>query len=165
MRGKYSDPNEAWYYGVRYDLKSPKNMKGCFCSLVGVVLIIIISLLLSSCQSIKYVPVETIRTEYITKTDTFIQRDSVHVKDSILIFTKGDSVFTDRWHVIYKDRLKEVLRTDTVFRTDSVQVPYPVEKQLSKWQKLKMDVGGILIVLCIILIVLFVGYVLLFKRR
>lgn len=27
-------------------------------------------------------------------------------------------------------------------RTDSIQVPYPVEKQLTKWQKMKIELGG-----------------------
>ena len=160
MESKYSNPNDAWYHNRGYDLKSQKNMKGCVFSLAGILIIVVISLLLSSCRSIQYVPVETVKTEYISKTDTFIQKDSVHIKDSVLVFMKGDSVFMDRWHVIYKDRQKEVIRTDTVIKVDSIQVPYPIEKQLSKWQQIKMDAGGIAIGVCfLVIIIVFVGFI------
>ena len=33
-------------------------------------------------------------------------------------------------------------RTDTILKTDSIQVPYPVEKRLTRWQTLKMELGG-----------------------
>ncbi|TCO88181.1 hypothetical protein EV202_12764 [Bacteroides heparinolyticus] len=33
-------------------------------------------------------------------------------------------------------------KTDTVLQTDSVQVPYPVEKKLTKWESIKLDMGG-----------------------
>ena len=29
-----------------------------------------------------------------------------------------------------------------MIKTDSVQVPYPIEKQLSRWQSIKMELGG-----------------------
>jgi len=95
-------------------------------------------LLLCSCKSIKYVPVETVRTDslYIT----VHEKDSVHVHDSIYVREKGDTVFVDRWHTKYRDRQ----RTDTMYvaRTDSVQVPYPVERELTKWESFKMEMGG-----------------------
>ena len=148
MEGKYSNPNDFWYYNRKSYSKSPKDLKGCFMSLIGIILIVIFSLLLSSCRSIKYVPVETVKTEYVTKKDTFIQRDSVHVKDSIMVLMRGDTVFTDRWHTIYKDRIVDRVKVDSFIRTDSVQIPYPVEKSLTKWQKLKMDAGGFCFVVC-----------------
>ena len=41
-------------------------------------------------------------------------------------------------------------------------MPYPVEKELSRWQKLKMDVGGIAIV--VVLLALAASGVWLFLR-
>lgn len=87
------------------------------------------------CRSrIQYVPVESVRTEYRDK----VQRDSIYVLDSIYMREKGDTVFVDRWRYAYKDRLL----TDTLILNDTVRVPYPVEKSLSRWQRAKMDVGG-----------------------
>lgn len=101
---------------------------------------IISSIWLCSCRT-KYVPVESVRTE-IEYRDRW-RRDSIHVLDSIIVKDKGDTVFVDRWHTEYKDRKQ----TDTLFieRTDSVQVPYPVERDLSWWESVKQDVGGVAI--------------------
>lgn len=93
---------------------------------------------LSSCQSIKYVPVETIRTEY--KTRDSIRFDSIYNRDSIYVLVKGDTVYQYKYKYLYK--YQYINKTDTVIRVDSVQVPYPVEKQLSRWQSLKMKLGG-----------------------
>jgi hypothetical protein len=98
------------------------------------------------------VPVESVRTE-IEYRDRW-QRDSIHVRDSIIVKDKGDTVFVDRWHTEYKDRRQ----TDTLFieRTDSIQVPYPVERELSWWESIKQEIGGIaigvIVALCFIIV-------------
>ena len=106
-----------------------------------------------SCRTVQYVPVETVRTDslYFNTVST----DSVYVKDSVLV-VKGDTVTEYRWRYVY--RYKD--RTDTVYvsRTDSVQVPYPVEKRLTKWQRFKMDVGGYAVVTIIVMVFAIVGY-------
>ena len=109
--------------------------------------------LLFGCKT-KYVPVESVRTE-IEYRDRW-QRDSIHVRDSIVIQSKGDTVFRDRWHTVYKDKL---LRDTTyIYRTDSIQVPYPVERDLTWWQRAKVQVGeiaiGVIIALCLIIALL-----------
>lgn len=101
----------------------------------------------------KYVPVETVKHDsiYINK----VQVDSVYHRDSIYVVDKGDTVFLykDRYIYKYKDR------TDTLYvtKTDSIQVPYPVEKELTKWQKIKLELGGwtIVIIITAILIIVF----------
>ena len=101
--------------------------------------------LLGSCRTIKYVPVETIKTEYITKTDTFVQRDSIHTRDSIYLheWQQGDTIYRDRhhYHTIYQDRWRDRTHTDTIMKTDTIQVPYPVEKPLTRWEKFCIDYG------------------------
>ena len=91
-----------------------------------------------SCRAVRYVPVETVKTEkeYIDRW----KRDSIHVLDSVFVLVKGDTVFRDRYKTVCKDRILH----DTTFieRVDSVQVPYPVEKRLTRWQSFKMEVGG-----------------------
>lgn len=108
----------------------------------------------SSCKT-KYVSVPEYHTEYITKTDSFTQRDSVFVKDSIYMWMQGDTIYKEKFSVIYKDRWRDRYLCDTVIKTDSIRVPYPIEKKLSKWQQIKLDVGGgALVALGIALIVL-----------
>lgn len=92
----------------------------------------------TSCRSIKYVPVETVRTEY--KTRDSIRFDSIYQRDSVLLLVKGDTVYKEKYKYLYK--YQYLNRTDTVIKVDSVQVPYPVEKRLTRWQSIKMELGG-----------------------
>ena len=100
--------------------------------------IIILCLVMCSCRSVQYVPVEVVKTDttYINK----VQRDSIYQLDSIYIRDKGDTVLITKTKYIYRDKLIR----DTVYasRVDSIQVPYPVEKELSRWEQFRLDVGG-----------------------
>ena len=117
-------------------------------------LILIIALAgITSCRSIKYVPVESVRHDsiYITKH----QRDSIFQRDSIYVLDKGDTV------IIYKDKYIYVYNneTDTIFRntTDTITQVVEVERELTKWQKFRMDVGGWALGVLLILIIFGVG--------
>lgn len=111
---------------------------------------------LGSCRT-KYVSVPEYHTEYITKTDSFTQRDSIFVKDSIYMWMQGDTIYKEKFSVIYKDRWRDRYLCDTIIKTDSVRVPYPVEKQLTKWQQIKLDIGEwVMVALALALIALVV---------
>lgn len=103
-----------------------------------------------SCRT-QYVPVETVRTEY--KTRDSIRVDSIYNQDSIYVLVKGDTIYQYRYKYLYK--YQYLNRTDTVIKTDSVQVPYPVEKQLTRWQQMKIELGGwavgVIVILSIVL--------------
>ena len=105
----------------------------------------------TSCRNIKYVPAETVKTEY--KTRDSIRFDSIYEHDSIFLFIKGDTVYKEKYR--YKYRYLTINKTDTVMLTDSVQIPYPVEKQLTRWQQMKIELGGwavgVIIILSIVL--------------
>ena len=134
--------NEDYY--ERMMQKRCGSLKGCAMSLVGIVVLVLLCLLcsLTSCTTTKYVPVETVRTEYVYKTDSFIQKDSIFLKDSVYIHQKGDTVWFEKWHTQYIDKVREVVRVDSFIKYDSIQVPYPIEKKLTKWQQTKVDWGG-----------------------
>lgn len=99
--------------------------------------IILLASAIWSCRSIKYVPVESIQYDsvYLNK----VVKDSIYIKNSVLL-VKGDTIIEYRYKYIYQYKDK----TDTLYvtKTDSVQVPYPVEKQLTWWQQFQIDVGG-----------------------
>lgn len=115
---------------------------------------------LTSCQSIKQVPVETkvqLKDSVVTRDSVVIKeqtvrKDSVVYKDStvIVVDESGKVIRTELYR--YRDRYKELSRDYSVLQAkyDSlfsekqreVQVPYPVEKQLSRWQSIKMELGG-----------------------
>lgn len=112
------------------------------------------AILVCSCQSVRYVPVETVKTDSIRVVD--LQRDSIYVRDSVLIRTKADTVYVTKWRVEYR----EALRVDTlqVLRVDSINTVVEVEKRLTKIQQLKMDVGTGVLYAVPILIAIFVIY-------
>ena len=112
--------------------------------------------MLCSCKT-QYVPVETIREVYVTKTDTFIKKDSVFCHDSVFVHSKGDTVWYEKWHTKYVDRWRDRVSIDTIIKKDSIQVPYPVERELTEWEKIKMDYGAIAVggtVLAVIMVIL-----------
>lgn len=109
-------------------------------------------MLCSSCKSrTVYVPVTSTVTDIQYKDK--IKYDSIHVLDSVLIREKGDTVTIFRYRDRYRDRF--VHDTAYICKTDSVQVPYPVEKELNKWQKIKMDFGGAAMLATLLLVFLY----------
>lgn len=119
-----------------------------------VILVIFLMSGICSCGSqIKYVPVENIRIDTLCKYT--VQVDSILQKDSIYIVDRGDTVVEYRYKCLYRFRD----RIDTLYlsRTDSIAVPYPVEKQLSKWQQTKVSYGGWAIGIVFIIVLIVVG--------
>lgn len=116
--------------------------------------------LLCGCVSTRYVPVETVKTEYKTNT----VHDSIYVErvahDSVIIREHGDTVFVDRWHTEWRDRWRDRFQTDTLIVRDSIAVPYPVEKQLSRYQRIAIDLFGWLVGL-----IMFLFIILHFQRK
>lgn len=69
--------------------------------------------------------------------DTVVWRDTVWVKDSVAVWQKGDTVYRERWRTKYADRYVYKVLQDTMIKTDTVRVSYPVVKTLTKWEKAK----------------------------
>ncbi len=123
--------------------------------------IIVLILAICSCHSVKYVPVETVKHDsiYINR----VQVDSVYHRDSIYVVDKGDTVFLykDRYIYKYKDR------TDTLYvtNTDSIQVPYPVVKELTRWQQFRLDIGEWAIGVVVTVSLIFIGLIVYKMKR
>lgn len=102
-------------------------------------LFIVIATIAAGCRTVtEYVPVESVRMEY---RDRLTERiDSMWLRDSVYVAEKGDTVRIERWR--WRERYLYLHDTCYVERTDSVHVPYPVEKKLTRWQQAKMDLGG-----------------------
>lgn len=137
-------------------MRSGPTYKISFWTFVSQIVIIVLAILFSGCTTTKYVPVETVRTEYKTIRDSFIQKDSIFVKDSVLVESKGDTIHWHHWHTEYRDRWRDKIVTDSFIKVDSIQVPYPVERKLSKWEQTKIDWGGEAIVMLIVILFIIV---------
>ena len=161
---------DEYYYNEMYDIKSKKSMIACCYSLAGI-LLLVFSLLLSGCKSIQYVPVEKVKTEYINRTDTVNKIDTL-ISEKETIIREADSSLVAKLGLQLKANERAILilqrelerqvskesehKTDTVIKTDSVQVPYPVERKLTKWEQTKMDAGGIAIGVCIVFLIIII---------
>ena len=115
-----------------------------------------LALCLLGCRSVRYVPVPEWHTLHKTRADTVQRWDSVYFRDSVTMAAKGDTVYLTKTR--WRERFRNVYhtKTDTVMQRDSVRVPYPVEKPLTKWQRWKMDLGGWAMGAAAVLIVLVV---------
>ena len=95
---------------------------------------------LVACTTIREIPVEVIKKEYINNyiTDTFYRDRAIFYKE------KGDTVYIHDKEYIYKYKCE----TDTFLKTDTIkQVVYKeVEvNRLKKWQISLMILGGVFI--------------------
>lgn len=110
------------------------------------------------CKSVKYIPLETVRTNSVY-VDRY-QRDSIYLQDSVFVnrWTAGDTVYQDKviWKYVYRDKV--VYDTVAILRSDTVRVPYPVERRLTKWEQVRLNVGGWVIALVVITILVVVGW-------
>lgn len=108
----------------------------------NILLLFFVLMSLTGCKTVKFVPMPEYHTLYKTRVDTVQRLDSVYFRDSVFIAAKGDTVYLTKTH--WRERFRNVYhtKTDTIMQLDSIRVPYPVEKQLTKWQRWKMDLGG-----------------------
>lgn len=116
------------------------SMRAAVYSLVGMVILLLLAML-TSCKT-RYVTVPEYHKEYINRTDTFLRSDTLFRLDSVVIRQQGDTTVIEkiRWQNRFVNVYK--VKTDTIMKSDSIRVPYPVERRLNKWEQFKMDVGG-----------------------
>lgn len=114
-------------------------------------------LCLTGCRTVKFVPVPEYHTIYKTRVDTVQRWDSVRdvqwmtvrEVDSTQLAALGlqihglkNALLIERNKLLQKISNEKTHKIDTVMQRDSIPVPYPVEKPLTKWQRWKMDLGG-----------------------
>lgn len=145
-----------------------KGVIGCLYSLVGIIMMGIICLFLLmfvGCKNIEYVPVERVKTEYINRTDTVNKIDTL-ISEKETIIREADSSLVVKLGLQLKANEKAILilqrelekqiskeseyKTGTVIKTDSIPVPYPVERKLTKWEQTKIAWGGEAIIAVVI---------------
>lgn len=95
--------------------------------LIVIIFSLVLMCILAGCRTTKDLQntsnVET-RIEYRDK----YHRDSIYIRDSVIIQEKGDTVFKDRWRTEWKDRIIH----DTVNHTDTVYIEKEVFREKSE---------------------------------
>ena len=106
--------------------------------------------MLTSCKSVETVRVPEVHIDTLIqtkwRTDSVVMRDSVVITET----AEGRTKFVVRW----RDRVRILADTTYICLTDSVPVPYPVEKRVGKCEQAKVDYGGYALVAVIILLTL-----------
>ena len=133
---------------------------------------IFFAVLCVSCSHRVYVPVQSICTDTIYMSrrdsvhikDSLITRQVINIRDSVaihdsVVIIKDDQGnikeklivrYRDRWHATQDnltlqrliDRYKASNDSLRATKKEHIEVPKVVERELSRWQKIKMDVGG-----------------------
>ena len=101
------------------------------------VIVLLLVVFLSGCRT-KYIPIEKIVYQNAIKHYTLHISDSVFVRDSIYLRQKGDTCYLDRWHEKTVFKNVYMVKVDSFLKRDSIPVPYPVERELSKWEQLQL---------------------------
>lgn len=125
---------------------------------------ICLMVLLSSCKTV----VPEYHYERTNRTDTVWRHDSI-VNHTKTIIREADSAQLaelglrlrdgERAILILRQELQRAMSIereavhDTVVQIDSLYVPIEIEKQLSRWESLKMEAGGYVFALLCVLIV------------
>ena len=110
-------------------------------SLTTIVVLIYLYVLVSivGCTTTKYVPIESVRTEYINK----IEKDTVIINNDKVIKEKGDTIYIRETKYVYKTKNK----IDTILRIDTIPIIQEVEvikevNRIKDWQMILMLLGG-----------------------
>lgn len=120
----------------------------------AILIILLTSAICIGCRTVEYFPVETVRTDTVYVNSVSV--DSVLVRDSVYIHEKGDTVTEYRYKYVY--RYKDRVDTLYISSRDTLSVPYPVEKELTRWQRTKVDYGGWAMGIVFVFILVVVGY-------
>ena len=132
MATTFGNPNDNWRkrqnYYERRKQESGEVIKQIVKTLLVCIAFALLGWLLSGCTITKYVPVIEHTTD--TLVQRVVERDSIHVHDSIRVSEKGDTVTIERWHTQYRDRWHH----DSVYvaKHDTIPQPYPVTEYVER---------------------------------
>ena len=112
--------------------------------LIFIIFSLLLVCILIGCKSTE--KLQNINTETRIEYRDKYHRDSVYIRDSVIIYVKGDTVYKDRWHTEWKE--KET--GDTIILKDTVYIEKEVfrdkSEQPNNWKEtILIIIIGILI--------------------
>ena len=136
--GSSNGHNDNWFDG----------MKRAAFFLAVFIITYLLCAMLGGCRSVKIIENATVKhdTCYVDR----LQRDSIHVHDSIYMkeWMCGDTVYQwrDRWHTKWREKLVHdsiyISKTDTVKVVETV-AGEPQRTELTWWQKTRIHAGDV----------------------
>lgn len=113
----------------------------------SILLFFSVVILLGGCKSVEYVPIETVTHDTIKQ----ISIDTIqhYERDSVIIETKGDTVFKTAWRTRIDNSIS--IKHDTIKQLKKIEIPvpvpvpqkYPLKSKLTLFM-IGMILGGIL---------------------
>lgn len=140
------------YYDEPWGGNEDLHNDGCLSMFFWLVVSGIVFFFLGSCKT--YIPVPEYHNVYVEKHDTLVTRDSIYQKDSVYMWMQGDTIWKEKFSVLYKDRWRDKIVYRDSIRVDSIRVPMPVvtEKKM-RWQDKAAYIGlGFVISLFMIIV-------------
>jgi PBP1b-binding outer membrane lipoprotein LpoB len=144
------------------------------------ILVSLVGLLMTGCKSIQYVPVESQHTEHHWHTDSVHTTDSVIMEKTTTVM-QLDSAAMAKYGIELKNaerawlvktaelerQLQKLssIKADTVRIVDSIRVPVPVEKKLTKWQQTCIDCGKLFMFITLAGVILLIVRLLKWKNK
>ena len=141
------------YYDEPWGGNEDLHNDGCLSMFFWLVVSGIVCFFLGSCKT-KYVSVPEYHNVYVEKHDTLVTRDSIFQKDSVYMWMQGDTIWKEKFSVLYKDRWRDKIVYRDSIRVDSVRVPMPVvTERKMRWQDKAAYIGlGFVISLFMIIV-------------
>jgi len=145
------------YYDEPWGGNEDLHNDGCLSMFFWLVVSGIVCFFLGSCKT-KYVSVPEYHNVYVEKHDTLVTRDSIYQKDSVYMWMQGDTIWKEKYSVLYKDRWRDKIVYRDSIRVDSIRVPMPVvTERKMRWQDKAAYIGLGFVVSLFMIIVLVIS--------
>lgn len=149
----------------RKDIGGAAALTAAICLAAYVAMGLLILACLAGCTRTVYVPMPSVSVERndhtVNTADIEKERSRESTREQVTSDTKvtvnenGDTLRTDTRFIYLRDReterenerLRAIVDSLRSAKVDSVPVPYPVERELSRWERTKVDYGGYAMVL------------------
>lgn len=123
--------------------------------LIIYLLIALMALAMFSCKgSERIVEVPVTKIEYKDRVKEKV--DSVYIYDSTYMYVGGDTIYVYQYRNVYRDKIYR--DTVSVVRVDSIAVPYPIERELTFWEKAQMNILKIFFIVFGFVVLFWVWY-------
>lgn len=145
--------NRQDYYQEPWGGNDDLHKDGCLPMLIWGIIAALVCALIGGCKT-KYVAVPEYHEVIVNHHDTLTTRDSILQKDSVFMWMQGDTVWKEKFSVLYKDRWRERIVYRDSIKVDSVRVPYPViTNKVSFFDKIKYAIIGVTIIFVISILI------------
>lgn len=142
-------------------MKTSNSTSKAFLKVLCALLMLLLAYIsLSSCASHKDVPIVMTNTITDVQKEIVEKHDSIYVRDSIYEYLEARNDTVVKYKYVYKTKYVDKPYKEYVYinKSDTINVPYPVERKLSWWEQTKIRYGGYALCSGFAFIIIIVGF-------